>query len=72
MAPKRGSSYPRKEAAPATVADLGSACGEVEHEDSRQRKIERLRSEIQKLHEEGDKGRSQSSSTAFLATLAAE
>ena len=72
MAPKRGSGHPRKRAAP---ADLGSTHGEAEYEDTqseKDREIERLRLEVQRLHEEGAIGRSQSSSTTFPTALAAE
>ena len=75
METKRRLGGPRKEATPATVVDLGSTHGEAEYEDTQSKKdreIERLRLEIQRLHEEGTRGRSQSSSIAFPTASTAE
>ena len=66
MAPKEGPRRLPKRAVPEAVADVGSAHGTVEEDLQleKDREIERLRLEIQRLHAEGARSRPQSSSTA--------
>ena len=74
MAPKEGQHRLPKRTAPKVVADVGSAHSAVEEDPQlgKDREIEQLRLEVQRLHAEGTEGRPQSSSTASPAVSAAE
>ena len=75
MPPKEGPRRPPKRAAPVAATDVGFAYGaekEREGQLEKDRKIERLRIEIRRLHVEGAESRPQSSLIAFSAIPAVE
>ena len=74
MAPKRGRGRPPKRAAPEAVADAGPAHGDTVPDVAqadKDREIERLRAEIQRL-QEATRDRSQASSTSLPVPAAPE
>ena len=74
MAPKRGWGHPPKRAALETATDIDSAHGVTAHDliqSDKDREIERLRLEIQRLQEVAW-GKSQTSSTSFPMPSASE
>ena len=75
MAPKRGPGHPPKRAAPEAIADIGSAHGDIVRDltqSEKDKEIERLGLENQRLQEEVARGRSQTSSTSFPMPSASE
>ena len=74
MAPKRGRGHPSKRAAPETAADIGPAHGDIVPDvtqSDKDKEIERLRIEIQRLHEV-TRDRSQTSSMSLPMPAAPE
>ena len=74
MARKEGLHHPPNRTAPKAVADVGSMHGEAVEDPQlrKDREIEWVRLEIQRLRAEGTGSRPQSSLTAFPAVPAAE